>query len=114
MIRDIITLQFIPCHRKRERSLIIGNFHFPLCYRCMFILIGYFFVPFLFWLEANIPLYIGILLNLPMIIDGVTQAKKLRTSNNFLRSTTGLMAGLGQAIIIKSSVLFLGHLLITL
>ncbi|WP_343802471.1 DUF2085 domain-containing protein [Bacillus carboniphilus] len=105
MWKDIISLQFIPCHRRKERSLVIGDFQFPICYRCMFILVGYLLLPLLFLL--NIPLYCGIFLQFPMLIDGFTQAKKWRLSNNLLRSITGLMAGFGQSVIIKAAVSFL-------
>ncbi|WP_390847350.1 DUF2085 domain-containing protein [Bacillus litorisediminis] len=113
MFKDLLRLQFIPCHRKKERSLVIGNFQFPLCYRCMFILIGYLWIPILFWYKIDIPLYIGMLLHIPMFVDGVTQAKKLRLSTNFLRITTGFLAGFGQAIIIRSPVLFLVNVITT-
>lgn len=45
----------------------------------------------------------------PAIIDGLTQLMGLRESNNFLRLLTGIMGGLGAAILIK----FLKLLIIT-
>ncbi|MDZ5474641.1 DUF2085 domain-containing protein [Bacillus sp. 31A1R] len=104
MLKEIITLKFMPCHRKRERSLTINGWQFPVCYRCMFILIGYLFTPvFLVLPPVNSiisGIMMGILLTIPMIIDGYTQLKGLRISTNFLRIITGLTAGMGMSFII--------------
>jgi len=72
----------------------------PICSRCLSILIGSLFLPVFFFYPQ--PLWIGLLLQLPMVIDGVTQAKGLRTSTNRLRTLTGLGSGVGLAIGITS------------
>lgn len=90
----------VPCHRMKSRSLTIKGHTLPLCARCTGILLGYLFFPLLFLLELNFPLWLGIVLNLPMVLDGWTQKRKLRLSNNPLRLTTGIVSGLGQSIII--------------
>jgi uncharacterized membrane protein len=38
----------------------------------------------------------------PTFYDGFTQLKGSRESNNFLRLSTGLMGGIGLAILIKA------------
>ena len=40
----------------------------------------------------------AILLNLPALIDGYTQFRGWRVSNNYLRLGTGLMAGVGAGV----------------
>ncbi|PAE38955.1 hypothetical protein CHI06_17515 [Bacillus sp. 7884-1] len=92
----------VPCHRMKSRSITIKGHTLPLCARCTGILLGYLFFPLLFLLELNFPLWLGIVLNLPMVLDGWTQERKLRLSNNPLRLTTGIVSGLGQSIIIVS------------
>jgi uncharacterized membrane protein len=92
----------VPCHRMQSRSLTIKGHTLPLCARCTGILLGYLFFPLLFLFEVNFPLWLGIALNLPMVLDGWTQKRKLRLSNNPLRVTTGIVSGLGQSIIIVS------------
>jgi len=72
----------------------------PLCARCTGILAGYLFFPIFLIAGWNLPLWLGILLNFPMIIDGWTQKKKYRMSNNSLRVVTGIVCGFGQSIII--------------
>jgi uncharacterized membrane protein len=106
-IKEIITLNIIPCHRKKERSLIIKGKQIPLCYRCMCILIGYLFLPIILILQFDFPLWLGIILNGPMVLDGATQRMGIRVSNNLLRSITGLLSGAGQSIIIVNISQFL-------
>lgn len=92
----------VPCHRMKSRSLTIKGYTLPLCARCTGILSGYLFFPFFFNLDLNFPLWLGIVLNLPMVIDGWTQKRKYRMSNNLLRLSTGIFSGLGQSILIVS------------
>lgn len=99
-LKSILNLQFVPCHRMKSRSYVIFGRQFPICARCTSILLGYLTVPLLFYLHVRLPLILGIAFNIPMVLDGYTQLKKLRTSNNFLRTMTGLLSGFGQAIII--------------
>ncbi|NMD71106.1 DUF2085 domain-containing protein [Bacillus sp. DNRA2] len=111
VIRDIFTLQFVPCHRKKERSLIIRGKQFPLCYRCMAILLGYLFLPFLLFIDFSFPLWLAIVLNFPMVIDGTLQRIGVHTSTNFLRLWTGLICGLGQSMIVAYVSRFLFDIL---
>lgn len=89
---------FVPCHRRPDRSIHFRGQPFPLCARCMSILLGFLLIPILFFLPVTIPIWIGILLQLPMVVDGVTQKYKFRESNNFLRVITGGMSGIGLSI----------------
>lgn len=100
ILKELFTLKFVPCHRKKSRSYVIAGKQFPLCARCTSILLGYLFTPILLILNLNISLLVGILLSIPMVIDGYTQLKGWRKSNNFLRTITGLLSGFGQSVII--------------
>jgi uncharacterized membrane protein len=66
----------------------------------MSILIGYLGVIPLYVFSITGPIWAAVLLNIPMIIDGYTQLKGWRESNNGLRTATGLMSGIGQALFI--------------
>ncbi|MEK4027207.1 DUF2085 domain-containing protein [Pseudobacillus sp. FSL P4-0506] len=98
---DLLTLSFMPCHRKPERSLIVKGRQFPVCFRCMFLLIGLLLSgPLAIYgpLWPLLPsLVAAVAACLPLLVDGFTQKWKLRSSNNFLRSLTGLAAGAGLA-----------------
>jgi uncharacterized membrane protein len=65
-------------------------------------LVGYLFFPFLLIAGIHLSLRLGLFLNVPMVIDGWTQKRKYRISNNVLRVTTGIMSGFGQSIMIVS------------
>ncbi|MDM5328802.1 DUF2085 domain-containing protein [Neobacillus sp. CF12] len=92
----------VPCHRMKSRSLTIKGHTLPLCARCTGILLGYLFFPLFLIFELYIPLWLGIVLNLPMVLDGWTQKRQIRMSNNPLRLTTGIISGFGQSILIVS------------
>lgn len=71
-----------------------------ICARCTGIYLGYLaFIPFVwqFFTTQTLPNpLLMAALHLPLLLDGGTQAKGLRESNNALRLVTGGMAGVGQ------------------
>lgn len=91
----------IPCHRRPDRSFFIRGKQFPLCARCTAIYASYITLPILAFLTVNFYFLIfGLLLQLPMFIDGVTQLLRWRESNNYLRVITGSLSGIGQCLFI--------------
>lgn len=110
-------LEFVDCHRLPGRSFFFKGKQFPLCARCTGIYVGYaIFIPIIFFIKINI--FFALLAIMPTTIDGLTQAYCNRESNNILRFTTGIFAGLGLAGIsdfiayyIVVSFKFLYHLL---
>ncbi|MCC7554362.1 MAG: DUF2085 domain-containing protein [Methanobacteriaceae archaeon] len=99
------------CHRKPERSFFIKKYQFPVCSRCTgfyISLIIYFVYAYYNYIDYNIQLLLfAILLLIPAYVDGITQYKGYRTSNNALRLITGLLGGLGLSIIIKAIKYFI-------
>jgi uncharacterized membrane protein len=93
-------LDIVPCHRMKSRSITIKGYALPLCARCTGILLGYFFFPFMLIAGLHFSLWLGLFLNVPMVVDGWTQKRKYRMSNNMLRLSTGIMSGFGQSILI--------------
>jgi uncharacterized membrane protein len=94
------------CHRLPERTFKIKEYYFPVCSRCTGLYIGvfscfmyiiFFYVDYTF----NFVL-ISLLLIIPTFIDGITQFFGLHESNNILRFSTGLIAGMGLVILINS------------
>lgn len=73
------------CHQLPERSFSLRNRQIPLCARCTGILIGAVLVPL-----YVVDLRIASLLIALMLVDGITQALKFRTSRNWIRFLTGL------------------------
>ena len=78
------------CHQLADRSFSFRGRQVPLCSRCFGILVGALLIPF-----YVLDLRFAIALIAVMVLDGVTQELKLRTSSNWLRFATGLGFALG-------------------
>ena len=94
------------CHRLPDRTFKVKNWYFPVCSRCTGFYIGafsYFIYVYFFYVEYTITLILlAIIMMTPTLLDGFTQFFDFRESNNMLRLLTGLMGGIGLAIIVKS------------
>lgn len=93
------------CHRKPERTFKIGKNYFPVCSRCTGIYLGacaYFALVYLIYVEYNlVTIIMGFLMVIPTFIDGLTQLCLPRDSNNTIRFSTGILAGMGMGIMVK-------------
>jgi len=104
---DYLTIftQFI-CHRKPERTFKIQGYYFPVCSRCTGFYIGAFsyfiYVYFNFVEYTHSLIFIAFLMLIPAFMDGSTQLFGFRKSNNLLRFCTGLIGGIGLAILVKT------------
>lgn len=89
-------IQLVDCHRMPSRSFFFRKKQFPVCARCTGIYLGYFLmIPILWFYQIGIILSVALIL--PTMIDGLTQAYLNRESTNFLRCTTGILAGIGMS-----------------
>lgn len=99
-------LTHLICHRIPERTFNFRGHYFPVCSRCTGFYIGaisYFIFVYYFYVQYNITLIIlAILMLIPPFLDGFTQLIGTRESTNILRLCTGLLGGVGLAIIIKA------------
>lgn len=99
-------LKVFICHRLPDRTFKINGHYFPVCSRCTGIYIGafsYFIFVFFNYVQYNhIIISIALFLALPTFLDGLTQFFGYRESNNALRFSTGLFAGIGLGIIVKT------------
>jgi uncharacterized membrane protein len=105
-------IQLVTCHRIPSRSFFYKGRQFPLCARCTGIYLGYLSLPFFTVDLIQINLLFSILLILPTIIDGLTQAYCSRESNNVLRFVTGFISGVGQMSLCSIIGKSLGHFII--
>lgn len=98
--------KFPICHRLPDRTFNIKGHYFPVCARCTGFYIGaftYFTYVYFFYVQYSFYLVlIASIMLLPALLDGLTQLLKYRTSNNALRLFTGLIGGLGLAILFKA------------
>jgi len=99
------------CHRKPERTFKIKNHYFPVCSRCTGFYIGAFsyfiFVYYNFVEYTGVLIFIAFLMIIPTFIDGTTQLLGFRDSNNIIRLFTGLIGGIGLAILVKAIKIFI-------
>jgi uncharacterized membrane protein len=102
MKRKLRPLFGILCHQLDDRTHTVCNEKLFVCARCLGVYFGFIYslailllMYGIFW--AEIKLYLVLLLIAPMAYDGMTQAFRLRKSNNRLRLVTGYLAGAGTA-----------------
>lgn len=94
------------CHRIPERTFKIRGHYFPFCSRCTGFYIGafsYFIYAYFVYVEYTFSLILlAFLMIIPAFLDGFTQLIETRESNNTLRLLTGLVGGVGLAILVKA------------
>jgi uncharacterized membrane protein len=86
-------IEWVVCHRKPERSFFWKGQQFPLCARCTGIQVGYLSLPIFSFGWVVWPWWMVVVMLLPTVVDGYTQAYFDRESNNWLRLATGICAG---------------------
>jgi len=88
------------CHQWPTRCLWIFGSNTALCSRCLGIFFALLMTGLYFGIKGADRIFwkTAILLNLPALIDGYTQLRGWRVSNNYLRLGTGLMAGVGAGV----------------
>lgn len=89
-------IEWVDCHRMPSRSFFYKKKQFPVCARCTGIYLGFFVMIPLLWFY-QIGMILSAILILPTLIDGLTQAYLKRESTNFLRFSTGVLAGIGMS-----------------
>lgn len=96
--------QFPICHRLHHRTFNIWGHYLPVCARCTGLYTGailFYTSSLFFFIEYSLKVIsIAFIITFPLIIDGLTQYKGLRLSNNMYRLITGFLAGIGIALLI--------------
>lgn len=80
---------FFGCHQSSNRSLKINQKELNICSRCTGIYIGFFLSIVFFYIET--PIFIIVLMSLPLVFDGLSQKYTGYTSNNARRLLSGLL-----------------------
>lgn len=96
------------CNHRADRGLYVGSFCLPLCARCTGILTGAVGASIVHWVLARlcglsaVPAYVlvpGLVMIAPTGIDGFVEYLFGVESNNRRRMITGLLAGVGCALV---------------
>jgi uncharacterized membrane protein len=77
------------CHRISDRCFVVEGRQFHICARCTGLVVGLPISFLLLPLRSFLPVAF-LLFSSALILDGVTQLARWRTSNNALRFVTGL------------------------
>lgn len=105
-------IRLVTCHRRPDRSFFFRGRQFPVCARCTGILLGYLSFPLFLTGVLKLNLLLTILLLVPALIDGFTQAMGWRESNNWLRLFSGLLVGVSQVSLAQKAGLLLRSLVL--
>ena len=99
---DFYTILKPLCHQWPTRCFWVFGSNTALCTRCLGIFIALLLTGLFLGQKSPDKIYwkTAILLNLPALIDGYTQLKGWRISNNYLRFTTGMLAGVGAGALL--------------
>lgn len=94
------TLHYI-CHQAPSKSIWINNYTIAICARCFAIYAALLISGIIIYYKnyLKVKWSIGILLIIPILIDGLLQWFELRTGNKILSILTGSLAGVGLGLI---------------
>lgn len=93
------------CHCQEHRSFHYQGIKFPICARCTGELIGIFCSIFSFTF-FHLDISISILMMIPLLLDGGTQALTSYESTNSKRLITGVLFGFALSNLFLLSVVF--------
>lgn len=85
------------CHCRDDRSFHYRGRKFPICARCTGLLIG-FLCGAVTCCFVRPPLWAGLLMMVPMVVDGSVQRLTSYESTNPRRLTTGMLCGFGFVV----------------
>ncbi|MGH4124927.1 MAG: DUF2085 domain-containing protein [Clostridium sp.] len=104
-MHDNVILKYLFfCHRLPERSFFYKGKQFPICARCTGILLGYIIgITYIIFFDGFKTAW-GLLLIIPLVIDGGVQYLGWFKSTNTRRLITGILAGIGTICLFKLEI----------
>ena len=94
------------CHQRPERSFFFHGKQFPICARCTGELIGIIVTPIGYCFLKKLPIWVFFVLLIPLVTDGLIQAKTKYESNNTKRLITGVLFGIGLMMLFMISTAY--------
>jgi len=98
--RTKIGLSF--CHRRKDRSIRISGYTFPLCARCTGLWLGFVMGLLVRVAGLHMPPVFVFAFMLPLTVDSLTQLAGYRESNNRLRLLSGFLFGIATNMLFLS------------
>lgn len=95
---------FCFCHRRKDRTIWFFGLERIFCSRCLGIIIGGTLGILISLLGFRFDALLSLVLLIPLIIDGMSQAEGKRESTNLIRFGTGFLFGLGLQSVVGTIV----------
>ena len=109
-----VKIRWVSCHRDPNRSFFWKGKQFPVCSRCTGIHFGYLSLFLFLFQLIYINWVFSIILIIPTVIDGLTQAYFNRESTNSIRVLSGILAGVGIMSLIHIVGFQIGYFILKL
>jgi len=90
--------QLLSCHQMPERSFFWRGYQFPVCARCLGVIIGH-LLAIIIVLFIRVPIVLGIVFCMIMFTDWFLQYIKVLESTNYRRLITGILGGMGVIVV---------------
>ena len=84
------------CHQMPERSFFIKGFQFPVCARCIGVILSAIIATIIFF-KKRLPIGLCLSMSSVMLLDWGMQYLKIKESTNSRRLITGLIGGFGYS-----------------
>ena len=104
---------WLGCHQLPERSFFIKGYQLPICARCTGVISGQLLAMLLIWF-LQIPIYVSIIMLIPLGIDWGLQFFLKIMSTNVRRFVTGIICGFGCTYIYRDIIRFVYDLMLIL
>lgn len=92
--KTFIAVHKAGCHQRADRSFFCKGYQFPMCARCMGVMIGYLTAAPIYF-RKRFSFWLYIILCAIMFIDWYIQYLKIKESTNLRRLITGILGGFG-------------------
>ena len=88
--------EMLGCHQMPERSFFIKGFQFPVCARCIGVILSAIIATIIFF-KKRLPIGLCLSMSCVMLLDWGMQYLKIKESTNSRRLITGLIGGFGYS-----------------
>lgn len=88
--------EMLGCHQMPERSFFIKGFQFPVCARCIGVILSAIIATIIFF-KKRLPIGLCLAMSSVMLLDWGMQYLKIKESTNSRRLITGLIGGFGYS-----------------
>ena len=100
------------CHQRENRCFKYKNYTFPICSRCVGLIIGFIFTLLHIINDIYLNLSIAIIFISIMFFDWIIQFVNIKESTNIRRLITGLIGGTGLTYLYYYIIIYIKNFLV--